>query len=240
MKPSPLASFWKTIEKTYKDIRTRNLSKRQLVMMSTGFVFILLFLSGGIYYTIRVFTRGETCFSTAQVASDSRCLYIYNNQVFEKGTKSAPHHDIPCGTDVSSIIPNSHLIDKVGHLDPNYQGNICSNQPVPTAAQPTSAPTNTPVPPTAIPTQPPANNGGNQQTQATATPVRAATPTTASSSTQSTTSSVVTSTPIQSSSSTAGTLSPTISQLPVTGATETAIGAVSAGLIIIGALRLIF
>jgi LPXTG-motif cell wall-anchored protein len=226
-----IGTLFKQFEKLYKDIKSQNLSKRQSVMMITGLVFILLFLSGGVYYTIRIFTRAQTCFTTAQVASDSRCLYIYNNQVFEKGTRAAPHHDNPCGTDVTALIPNTHLIDKIGHLDPNYQGNICANNPVPTA-QPTSAPpTNTPQPQaTAIPPTQTSSNTNTTQPTATRTP----SPTTVSS--QSTNTETLTDTPAI----TTNDLSPTISALPKTGATEDVIAAVSAGLLIIGALGLIF
>src|SRR3989344_4193260 len=74
--------------------------------------------------------------------SDSRCLYILNNKVFEEGTKRSPHKGPPCGMDVPSIIPSFHLADVAKYLDPNYKGTICT-QLLPTA---------TPRPPTATPT----------------------------------------------------------------------------------------
>ena len=96
----------------------------------------------------------QTCFTTAQVHSDSRCLYILQNHVFEKGSKSSPHQGYPCGSDVTAYIPSFHftnqyiLINTIT-LDPKDRGEICSN---PTA---TPTPTSTPIPtntPAATPT----------------------------------------------------------------------------------------
>lgn len=229
------AALFKQIEKVYKDIQSRNLSKRQTFMLVSGLIFILLFVSGGVYYTIRIFTRAETCFSVAQVQSDSRCLYIYNNQVFEKGTRAEPHRGNPCGSDVTAIIPNSHLIDKVGRLDPNYQGNICANQPAPTTAQPTAQPTSPPPTNAPQPTAVPPTQAS--QTGSTTAPTATRTPTPINPASQSNSSTTITSTPVQ---QVTGALSPTISMLPKTGTTEDVITAISAALLLTGALGLIF
>lgn len=73
--------------------------------------------------------HAATCFSVAEVQTDTRCLYIYNNQVYEKGTRASPHHGNPCGSDVTAIIPSFHYMDMARYLDPTYQGNICEVAP---------------------------------------------------------------------------------------------------------------
>lgn len=143
---------------------------------------LLMLIGGGTYYAVRLYTRGQTCYSPSQVQQDSRCLYIYKDMVFEKGTKDAPHQGIPCGTDVTSQIPDSHILDKVGHLDPNYQGAVCANQPAATATpqpSPTSAPTNTPIPAaTNTPFPPTPTTGSTGASNPTATPTTASSTTT--------------------------------------------------------------
>lgn len=86
--------------------------------------------------------HSQTCMTVDEVAADSRCLYIYNNNIFEKGTRSTPHQGNPCGTDITSLIPGSHLADVVYYLDPNYQASVCT---APTST-PTPTPSNTPTP----------------------------------------------------------------------------------------------
>ncbi len=197
---------------------------------------LLMLIGAGTYYAVRIYTRGQTCYTVEQVQQDNRCLYIYQNMVFEKGTKSAPHQGNPCGSDVTSIIPNSHLLDKVGHLDPNYQGQICANNPAPTATPTpttpaptaTTAPTNTPVPPTATPTMggtnvptnsptpTPVSSGNGATTAPTAT--RTPTPTVSGSTASSATATPTTS---QLEGNATETISPTvITSLPVTGRLE--------------------
>jgi hypothetical protein len=91
----------------------------------------------------------QACFTREQVSSDSRCLFIINNKVYQKGTRAAPHQGHPCGTDVSSIVPSSHTSSLATYLTPNYAGNICSASASPTVtATTTQQPTSTPVPAT--------------------------------------------------------------------------------------------
>src|SRR3989344_2407948 len=85
---------------------------------------ILVISNYGIYIVIRQLLYSQTCFTRQHVSSDSRCLYILNSKVFEKGTRSKPHQGHPCGMDVTSIIPGFHLADVAKHLDPNYKGTI--------------------------------------------------------------------------------------------------------------------
>ncbi len=150
-------------------------------------VLLLLLLGGGTYYALSLYTRGQTCFTVEQVQQDSRCLYIYYNMVFEKGTRAEPHQNNPCGTDVSAILPQSHILDKAARLDPNYKGNICENTPIasptpepsPTAA-PTAEPTSTIPPAQPSPTSPPsaAANTPTVTTTQTTQATSSATPTT--------------------------------------------------------------
>ncbi|HSW98077.1 MAG TPA: hypothetical protein VLF89_09700, partial [Candidatus Saccharimonadales bacterium] len=85
------------------------------------YIFVLLFAGNLVAaYVMHFYVLGSSCMTKAQVASDSRCLYIVSDQVYEKGSRSSPHHGHPCGTDVTSILPSSHINDKAGHLLPNY------------------------------------------------------------------------------------------------------------------------
>ncbi|MBP9817823.1 hypothetical protein KBC75_03675 [Candidatus Shapirobacteria bacterium] len=82
------------------------------------------------------------CMTVAQVASDSRCLYINSGKIYEKDTRSNPHQGNTCGTDISSSMPHSNSM-----ISPYFLMNVCSNV-VPTA---TRVPTPT-VPGQATPT----------------------------------------------------------------------------------------
>jgi len=115
------------------------------VLLGYGFhIWFLLFLVNVvIFYTLQYNTHGQTCLTSAQVQSDSRCLYILNGKVYEKGTRSSPHQGHPCGTDVTSIIPSFHTSGAATYLDPNYVGDICVAQPSPTVA-PSTAPSTVP------------------------------------------------------------------------------------------------
>src|SRR5512147_3051556 len=67
----------------------------------------------------------KTCMSLEQIRADSRCLYIFRNQVYQRDGRTAPHYAQPCGTDVTSIIPPTHISDPEKYLDPNYVANVC-------------------------------------------------------------------------------------------------------------------
>ena len=120
--------------------------------MIFGFLFIAVITSAG-YYMNTLRTKAATCFTASQVASDSRCLYIYSGKVYEKGTKSKPHKSNPCGTDVTSIIPSFHFGNMSKYMDPNYRGDICAAGNPTATPLPTTAPTSVPTSvPTATPT----------------------------------------------------------------------------------------
>jgi hypothetical protein len=106
-------------------------------------------------------TYAQACMTRQQVSSDSRCLYILNNKVYEHGTLSAPHQGHPCGTDITSIIPSFHAASANVYLTPYYRADVCAAAtptpipPTPTRVPPT--PTNIPTPttrPTSIPPTP--------------------------------------------------------------------------------------
>jgi len=79
--------------------------KHKLTRLKFLFLIAVMIVTAnlGLAYVIRYFSRAQTCFTKEEVASDSRCLYIWDNKVFEKGTRSSPHQGHPCGMDVSSL-----------------------------------------------------------------------------------------------------------------------------------------
>ncbi len=126
---------------------------RHVLTISSSFIFVLM--TGLFLYAPLVFA--QTCMSREQVSSDNRCLYVASDKVYEKGTRTDPHQDHPCGTDVTSILPVTHTMDIPTRLTPNYVANICANPTpttiiIPTTASPTSVQQSVP---TAIPTRRP-------------------------------------------------------------------------------------
>lgn len=150
--------------------------------MTLAGLILLPLIAISVYYVVSLRSKAASCFTVDQVKNDARCLYIYKTSVYEKGTRAQPHQGTPCGTDVTSIIPDSHILDKVGHLDPNYQGDICTaSEPVPTSTpQPTAtpAPTSTPRPSaTPVPTAVPSATSTSSSSTSTITTLPTATPT---------------------------------------------------------------
>ncbi len=117
---------------------TRKLTKRSLVTFFLGLIFVT-----AAALSTRNYIVGQTCFTTQTVSTDSRCLYILQGKVYEKGSRSKPHQGNACGTDVTSIIPSFHFGDLPKYLDPNLVGSICAPTPTPTIK-----PTATIAPPT--------------------------------------------------------------------------------------------
>ncbi len=138
----------------------------KIVYIVLSSLMVVAFGLGGTYYTVRYFLQAQSsCFTPQDVQNDSRCLYILNGKVYEKGTHDAPHHGHPCGTDITSELPDFHANNPAMYLDPNLKGTICDGaQP-----QPTATPTETPSP-TPSPTQQPTATPTTAQQQATATP----------------------------------------------------------------------
>jgi hypothetical protein len=124
---------------------------------------ILITVNLAVLYAVHFFIMGATCMTAQQVSSDSRCLYIWGQQIYQIGSRPSGHHGHPCGTDVTTVMPSSHTSNQASYLLPNYVANVCTAvAPTPTAtpkpASPTAKPTNTPIPnkaPTATPKQQP-------------------------------------------------------------------------------------
>lgn len=131
-------------------------------------LFIAALLNFGVLRSLQLRFMASTCMSTDQVKNDSRCLYIYGAQVYEKGTKSKPHKGHTCGTDITSVMPAFHIQDMARYMDPNLIANVCTSV----------VPTNTPVPQatnTPVPTNPPAATA-TPRPQPTSPPAATATP----------------------------------------------------------------
>lgn len=131
--------------------RTRTNTLR-IFLIRYGFHIVLLFFLVNLVtsYVIHFYILATGCMTRTQVASDSRCLYIVGTQIYQKDSRSSPHHGHPCGTDVTSIIPGSHLGNAGFYLVPNYIANVCpavTSTPTPTRPPgATATPTPTPLP----------------------------------------------------------------------------------------------
>jgi len=66
------------------------------------------------------------CLSIKEVALDSRCLYIYKNNIYEMGSRNSPHKGHPCGQDVTNVMPEGHIINAISYLLPNRVGTLCA------------------------------------------------------------------------------------------------------------------
>lgn len=117
---------------------------RQYIIQIIVFVLVA---NSGIAFLIFSKAQNSNCMYQDQISSDSRCLYIYNNEVYLKGTKSNPHQGVDCGINVDSIIPDLHFSGNIaGDFNGAKIGSYCG------ATAPTQAPTEAP---TAVPTQQP-------------------------------------------------------------------------------------
>lgn len=141
--------------------KSHQLTKKQLtkIFFSYGLhLWIMVFVINiAVFYVARYYSFGKTCLTPTQVQTDNRCLYIMSGKVYEKGTRNSPHQGHPCGTDVTSVIPPSHVGNPSMYLLPNNVGDICA-APQPPTPTPQPKPTNTPIPtplpqPTAVPQQ---------------------------------------------------------------------------------------
>lgn len=125
--------------------------KRVIIENSLHIWGIFLLVNVVVFYTFHFYLIASSCMTPQQVNDDSRCLYIMSGKIYNKGTRGAPHMGHPCGTDVTSVIPASHVGNVATYLVPNYVADVCSAAPSPTATPtptsvPTSTPTSTPVP----------------------------------------------------------------------------------------------
>jgi hypothetical protein len=144
-----------------------------------GIIFVLLTVNYGVLRTVQLSYYAQSCMTTNQVSADSRCLYIYGTNIYQKGSRSNTHYGHPCGSDVTSVMPGGHSSRAAQYLDPTLVGAVCSSTPTPTQMQsPTATPrpsaTNTPRPTATATPRPTATN--TPRPTATATPRPTATP----------------------------------------------------------------
>jgi hypothetical protein len=137
-------------------------------------LFVMLTVNYGILRTIQLQSFAQSCMTRSQISADSRCLYIYGTNVYQKGSRSSPHHGHACGSDVTSVMPSFHVSGAVQYLDPNLIGAVCSDIASPT---PTPLPTVTPTPQATATPRPSATNTPRPTTPPTQAPNATATPT---------------------------------------------------------------
>lgn len=123
-------------------------------MKKTKNVFLKYFLyffsiSSLIYFShrsIKLYTYAQNCMTKTQISTDTRCLYIYGQNVYEKGTRSRPHQGQTCGIDVTNFIPSFHTTSMASYMDPNLIGAVCPDTLTPTPTKtPTPTATRTPT-----------------------------------------------------------------------------------------------
>lgn len=135
-------------------MQSNNSGKMIRVRYKTVYIFVFVLVIAIVVSVtfIRSLTKpiySAGCMTMQQVVSDSRCLRVVNNKVYQKGSRTSLHHGHPCGIDVTSILPSFHTDSMSKYMTPNYIADLCS-QPTPTTVpSPTSIPT---VIPSIIPT----------------------------------------------------------------------------------------
>lgn len=128
---------------------------------------IILFFIANTGVALLIFTRAsnEPCMNQSQIDADPRCLYVYQNDVYEMGTRSKPHKGHDCGINVDSIMPNLHFMGSVlTKFNNTKRTSFCSQAVTPTenpTQQPTQQPTEQPT------VEPTANATSNPTSQAT-------------------------------------------------------------------------
>lgn len=134
---------------------------------------IILFFIANTSIALLIFSKASSndCMTQAEIDADNRCLYVYQNNVYEKGSRNHPHKGHDCGINVDEIMPNLHFVGNVlTKFDNSKVAPFCTS--VAPTQTPTQAPTSTPtVTPTANPTATPTASG---QATATAKPTATA------------------------------------------------------------------
>jgi hypothetical protein len=140
---------------------------------------IIIFVLANSTIALLVFSKAQStpCMTQSDINSDSRCLYIYHNDIYSKGTKRNPHQGADCGTNVDTSIPKLHFSGNTfSKFNEAKIATFCTGpQPTtPPTAPPTQAPTVAPtiastVAPTNAPTSPPTITPTNTATTAPAT-----------------------------------------------------------------------
>ena len=89
-------------------------------------IWLIIFISNVIVlYAVHIFLRADTCMTVQQVRSDNRCLYIWGEQIYQEGTRENPYKGYPCGTDITSVLPEINNNDQTKHIHQNFVANVC-------------------------------------------------------------------------------------------------------------------
>ena len=127
-------------------------------------ILVLFLANSSVAYMIYSKAQSASCMNQQQIDADPRCLYVYQNNVYQMGTRESPHQRNPCGITVDSIIPGFHFAGSILARFSNAKV-----APFCTAQDPTAAPTQQPTtPPTQQPTQAPTQPATTQGPTATA------------------------------------------------------------------------
>lgn len=73
------------------------------------FLIIAVFVVANSSALYLYFSKASACMDQAAINADSRCLYVYNGNVYQKGSRNNPHQGVDCGSNVDNIIPNFHF-----------------------------------------------------------------------------------------------------------------------------------
>ncbi len=101
---------------------------------------IIIFVLANSGVALYLYSKASgTCMTQAQINADTRCLYVYNNSVYEMGTKNSPHAGHNCGTNFDSTnMPSFHFS---GSTLTKFNGKLIA--PFCTGVQPTATVTAT-------------------------------------------------------------------------------------------------
>ena len=97
-------NFYNTCKMSNKKIKS--LLKKYLLHLII--LFVLANASTALYFFSKA--QNNSCMTQEQIDSDSRCLYVYHDKVYEMGSRSRPHKGHQCGMNVDSIkIGRAHV-----------------------------------------------------------------------------------------------------------------------------------
>jgi|SRR5579885_2862706 len=111
--------------------RKRKLQKPTILsfLLTYGLhIWLLLLLANVIVLAaVQFSTHASNCLNQQQVNQDNRCLYIYNGQVYEEGTRSQPYLGVTCGSDLSKTLAKSQIANLAHILSSAPVANFCSS-----------------------------------------------------------------------------------------------------------------
>ncbi len=92
------------------------------------------------------------CMTPQQVADErTRCLFIYESNVFQKGMYPTKHWEHSCGSDVTDVMRNTHLDNPNIYLWPNLIAPLCETTTTTTSTTTTTIQTTTTSQTTTVP-----------------------------------------------------------------------------------------